>query len=172
MPYSATCVPIWDGRCSTFHPHRKQRARKKIRRTCQTLFVMEDALLLNTSQAAHAEDHDNVDTYIAWIIIPSLWASYSTLPLRCVCGPTRRPRFPFWIILFAIFIPPPVPILPDLFTVYSSLATPVTATPTVLVVESSGRGRIVPHRAPSRTTSRVPSRERPRVNLSAAGNRV
>ena len=110
------------------------------------------------------DDDDEVNAYIAWIVVPTLLGVLLYASFALCMWPYARPLFPFWVLFLAILIPPVFPFFLVYLLCILAATTPVARPPVVIVVEPSTRGRI------QAGTSR---RERSTYNVSgAAGNRV
>lgn len=108
---------------------------------------------------------------VGWVLLPVLLGLLFYCAIVLCTWPYARPIVPIWLLFFAILIPPFFPFL-LFYLLWFTLLFPVVVEPppprgrqVVLVIEPSGRGRVV---ARTSTAGQPPARAISRPQ----GNRV
>ena len=73
---------------------------------------------------------------VLWIFLPAFFGFLFYVTLSMFVYPYARPLVPFWLILFAIFIPPFFPLL-FFYVVLAVCLWPRPPTPTLVVIETT-----------------------------------
>lgn len=125
----------------------------------------------NVSLATHSED--NSDVLWAWVFLPIFISALFYCSLVLFTWPYARPIIPFWLLIFAVLVPPFFPFLAVYILFLVCLATPPIASSSEPSTSRQGNVIVVLHPSRRGTLTTIPVKDDKKTAVTnTRGNRV
>lgn len=128
---------------------------------------------MNVSNVSLATEADNSDVIWAWVFLPIFISALFYCSLVLFTWPYARPIIPFWLLIFAVLVPPFFPFLAVYILFLVCLATPPLVSSPNPTTKREGNVIVVLNPSRRGTLTAIPVKDDKKTAVTnTRGNRV